>query len=121
MYKGILLGRDFTEQFTEIYTVQGIAYWNDTGCLNFGSTLPSSPTPQHTPTFSIPDITRIPASGRRGGTYLGGGGRGKETERDGGGRVREEEGGREKRVDQNTNCLYKCIQHKISFPNRGME
>jgi len=49
------------------------------------------------------------------------GGRVREGGRDGmeeRGRVRE---GEREKVDQNKIALYTCIQHKISFPDRGME
>jgi len=64
------------------YHAQGIAYRNDTGYLNFGghSTLPFSPTPQHTPTFSTTDVIRIPTSGRDSRKSEGRGGEGEEGE-----------------------------------------
>jgi len=79
------------------YHAQGIAYRNDTGYLNFGghSTLPFPPIPQHTPTFSTTDVTRIPTSGRDS-------------------RKSEGRGGGEKRVNQNTNCFVQL--HKTWNP-----
>ena len=91
--------------------------------------LPHSPA--H-PTFSTPDITRIPASGREGWDLpvrrrrregAEEGGRVREGGRDGteeGGRVRE---GEREKVDQNTNCFVHLhtTQNLIPRQRNGMK
>ena len=121
VHKGILLG------YWAVYRdIQGIAYWNDTGCLNFGghSTLPSSPLPstphiQHTRHHQNTSVWKegwdLPVRRRRR-TMKG----------DREGRGREEEWGRERerenRVDQSTNCFIQLhtTQNLIPRQRNGM-
>jgi len=69
VHKGILLGGDLLSSLLR-YTRHCILEWHWLPELWRTQYPPILPTPQHNPTFSTPDITRIPASGRRDGTYM---------------------------------------------------